>query len=81
MRCYSNQDATREIDVGYFIGIPCMPLVYSFHVKPSHWSFVHVICMLRESGISHIKFLLEGGRVVDKGGVCHGFIRELPVIG
>jgi hypothetical protein len=81
MRCHSNQDVITEIDVPGFIGIPRMPLVYSCHVKPSHWSFVHAICMLRESGISHIKFLREGGRVVDKGGACRGFIREFPVVG
>lgn len=37
-------------------------------MKPSHWSLVHVICMRRESGISHIKFLCEGvGRSIRVG--------------
>jgi len=51
-----------------FIGILCLPLAQSFHVKLSHWSPANVICMLRGNGISHIKFLREGGGLVGKGG-------------
>ena len=67
MRRHSNQEATTEIDVSSFIGIPCIPLAQSFHAKHSHWSFASVICMLRGNGISHIKFLREGGGLVRLG--------------
>jgi len=64
-----------------FIGILCIPLAQSFHVKLSHWSSANVICMLRGNGISHIKFLREGGGLVGKGGVCRRFTKLSPVVG
>jgi hypothetical protein len=50
-------------------------------VKLSHWSSANVICMLRGNGISHIKFLREGGGLVGKGGVCRRFTKLSPVVG
>jgi hypothetical protein len=60
MRYHSNQEVITEIDVLSFIGIRRTPLAQSVHVKPSHWSFAHNICMPRGNGISHIKFLCGG---------------------